>query len=340
MIHRMVRGCLTLAVALILSAGPWFPSGAQGGPEGAVNIEIILDISGSMAQIVENNETRMDAAKRVLADVVGGFPDREGVNVGLRIYGHEGDNTDEGKDESCQSSELVVPVEGVDTRVLLDEIESLQPTGWTPLALSLEESADDLPRASDEAANYVILVTDGLETCGGDPCTASADLHASDAKPTVSVIGFALIPAEQETIACIAEEGAGEVYGAADAGELSNALFTALSTPVPDIEVPTPTPSSEEDGTLEISGSGSIVTEDFPLEAGRYEVTLDLASGCCISLLLFPPSGSEILLFNEIFPGEGGTATDIFEVSESGMYFLDSQNTLGDAEWSVTFEKR
>lgn len=330
---------LLLIFSLVAGWQPGFAQRDDGdAPEGSVNIEIILDVSGSMAQIVDNDETRMDAAKRVLTDVVGGFPDREGVNVGLRIYGHKGDNTDAGKDESCQSSELVVPVEGVDTQGLLDEIESLQPTGWTPLALSLEQSADDFPQASDEASNYVILVTDGLETCGGEPCMTSAELHASDAKATVSVIGLALIPAEQETIACIAEEGGGEVYGAADASELSNALFTALSTPVPDIEKPTP--DSNEDGTLEISGTGSAVTDDFSLETGRYEVTLDLATGCCISVFLYAPSGGEALLFNQIFPGDGGTATVIHEVTEPGMYFIGSENTVGDADWNVTFKKR
>lgn len=106
------------------------------------------------------------------------------------------------------------------------------------------------------------------------------------------------------------------------------------------VSAATPTPvSSGEDGILEISGTGSIVTENFPLEAGRYQVTVDLASGCCISLFIYDPSGNETLLFNEIFSGSsGGTASDIYRVPESGMYFIDSQNT--DGEWTVTFEER
>lgn len=99
-----------------------------------------------------------------------------------------------------------------------------------------------------------------------------------------------------------------------------------------------PIADGDESGPLVISGTGNIVTEDFPLEAGRYEVTVDLASGCCISLYLYGPSGSEDLLLSETFPGEGGTAADIYQVPESGMYFLDSQNT--DADWTVTFKKR
>lgn len=72
----------------------------------------------------------------------------------------------------------------------------------------------------------------------------------------------------------------------------------------------------------------------------RAPVVLGALSHRCISLLLYPPSGSETPLFNQMFPGEGGTAPNIFEVPESGMYFIDSQNTMGDADWIVTFEKR
>ncbi len=106
---------------------------------------------------------------------------------------------------------------------------------------------------------------------------------------------------------------------------------TSASTP--------PTTEGSEGEALVISGTGNIVTEDFPLEAGRYEVTVNLASGCCISLYLFGPSNSEDLLFSEIFQGDtGGTAADIYQVPESGMYFIDSRGT--DADWTVTFESR
>ncbi len=107
-----------------------------------------------------------------------------------------------------------------------------------------------------------------------------------------------------------------------------------------EVSAATPTAaSSGEGGPLVISGSGSIVTQDFALEAGRYQVTLNLATGCCIQLYIYGPSGSEELLFNQIFSGAGGgTVADIYQVSEPGTYFLNSQ--LAEGEWTVTFEKR
>ena len=196
-------------------------------PESTIKVELILDVSGSMAQVIETGETRMDAAKRVIRQVVSAIPEQEGINVGLRIYGFGGDNTDAGKDESCQSSELVAPISGVDKELLLDEIEALQPTGWTPLSLSLERAGEDF-EAGENVTNAAVLITDGLETCGGDPCEVASDLHAADIQLITHVIGFALVPEEQETLGCIAEGGGGMLLSATNAEELSAALFDVL----------------------------------------------------------------------------------------------------------------
>jgi hypothetical protein len=161
----------------------------------------------------------MDAAKRVLNDVVTGIPDRAGVNVGLRIYGHEGDSFEERRNVSCRSSDLVVEVDGVEKRQLRDEIDRLEPTGWTPLALSLERAGDDFEDADDGTVNVVVLVTDGLETCGGDPCQAAGALRDGDQALTTNVVGFALAPDEQATLECIADEGGGRLLGADSADD-------------------------------------------------------------------------------------------------------------------------
>jgi hypothetical protein len=83
-----------------------------------VNVELILDVSGSMAQIIDTGEIRMEVAKRVLNQVLATVPTKPGINVGLRIYGHLGDNSEAGRPISCQASDLVVPVSGVDREVI------------------------------------------------------------------------------------------------------------------------------------------------------------------------------------------------------------------------------
>ena len=92
---------------------------AQTEPGTQVNVELMMDSSGSMAAATDTGEPRIDAAKRVLNQVIDAIPaDRPEINVGFRVFGHKGDNTEAGRAESCQSSELTVPVEGVDKDAL------------------------------------------------------------------------------------------------------------------------------------------------------------------------------------------------------------------------------
>lgn len=192
-----------------------------------VNVELILDLSGSMAADIGGGETRMEAAKRVMNDVIAALPEREGINVGFRIYGHEGNNTEAQRDVSCQSSELVVPIEGVNKDALREQVDAAQPIGWTPISLSLERAGGDF-QAGENISNNIVLVTDGEETCGGDPCAVAGSLQQGDLAVTSHVIGFALNDQQAQTVSCIAEQGAGLNLRAANARELSEALFTVL----------------------------------------------------------------------------------------------------------------
>ena len=197
-------------------------------PTQTVNVELILDSSGSMEQDIGGGETRMQAAKRVMRDVIAAIPEREGINVGFRVYGHRGNNTEAGRAESCQSSELVVPIEGVDKEALNAQVDAATPTGWTPLTLSLERGAEDFAPPPAGTVNAMVMVTDGLETCGGDPCATARAINEGDVRAAIHVVGFGLTAEEQGTISCIAENGGGLNLSAANATELSTALFTIL----------------------------------------------------------------------------------------------------------------
>lgn len=231
----MIRRILT-SVAFLF-AGAWSfaetvsVNGAQENPAPpTVNVEIILDSSGSMASITDTGETRMEAAKRVLNEVVNSVPDREGsVNVGFRIYGHEGDNTEATRSESCRASELLVPVDGVNRDALLTAIESAQPTGWTPIGRSLSRAGEDFPVGGENAVNAIVLVTDGLETCEGDPAAVAQDLHDDEALAlTTYVIGFGTTAEEQLILQGIGDAGGGQLFGASNAQELRASLFSVL----------------------------------------------------------------------------------------------------------------
>ena len=214
-------------LALASSPSAAAPAIQDDQPVRTVNLELILDLSGSMARDIGGGETRMEAAKRVMNDVIDALPEREGVNVGFRIYGHLGDNTEAGRNVSCQSSDLVVPIQGVNKPALRDQVAAAQPIGWTPIALSLQRAGGDF-QPGEGVSNNILLVTDGEETCGGDPCGVAESLATGAANVRTHVVGFALNEEQARLVSCIAERGGGLNLRAASARELSNAIFSVL----------------------------------------------------------------------------------------------------------------
>jgi hypothetical protein len=139
-------------------------------------------------------------------------------------------------------------VDGVDRDALRAQVANYAPVGWTPIALSLERAAADFPAASESVTNAIILVTDGLETCDGDPCAVATSLAQSDAAVTIYVVGFGLDEEELRITSCIADNSGGRIVGAQNADELSAALFTFLE----EVEVVVTT------GFLEIESIGGL----------------------------------------------------------------------------------
>ncbi|MCC6705150.1 MAG: VWA domain-containing protein [Thermomicrobiales bacterium] len=246
--HRVLAYMIILAMIGALVAAIPIKVSAQQGVQNEVNLQIILDSSGSMAEEVSPGVTRVDAARGALHEIIDILPTDPGINVGLRKYGHLGNNTQAGRPTSCQSSELVVPMDGVDKPALTEQVDAFEAVGWTPIALSLNRSAADFPAASDNVKNAVVLVTDGLETCGGNPCTASRGLINGPGAVVTHVIGFALREDERALLQCIVDESGGLLLGADNAEELRDAIFTVLE----EVEVVVTT------GELEIESIGGL----------------------------------------------------------------------------------
>ena len=209
------------------SASP--STSAAANPASVINSELILDSSGSMAEATSTGESRIDAAKGVLSNVIDTIPTDTGrINVGFRVFGHTGNNTEAGRAESCQGTELRVPIDGVDRAALHAQVDVYQPVGWTPITLALTEAAKDFPAADPSISNSMILVTDGLETCDGDPCAAATAIAQGDVHATINVVGFGTSQEETNTLSCIANNSGGQLLTANNYDELLAALFTIL----------------------------------------------------------------------------------------------------------------
>ena len=76
----------------------------------------------------------------------------------------------------------------------------------------------------------MVLLTDGQETCGGDPAAVIEELVADGVNVSLNVIGFAILDDELKAqFAEWAELGNGEYYDAGDAELLGNALERSMT---------------------------------------------------------------------------------------------------------------
>ena len=194
--------------------------GGVNAPEGElpkqVNVEILLDASGSMAGRVSGG-VKMDLAKEAIRNFASKLP--EGAQVALRVYGHKGSNQQKDKELSCKSTEVVYPLGAYDKSSFQKSLNKFRPTGWTPLAAAIEQAKNDLSgKTGENVENIIYVVSDGIETCGGDPVKAAKELHQSEIQAIVNIIGFDVDNAGQRALKKVAEAGGGK-YTTVSTGE-------------------------------------------------------------------------------------------------------------------------
>jgi len=175
---------------------------------------IILDTSSSMAETFESS-TKIDVAKQVLQEVVTDLPDN--MRVGLRIFG------------GCDVSRLIRPISALDKTALKAQVQSIETGGPTPIAYALEQAKADFADVS--GTKLILLVSDGMETCKGNPVAAAKALLAAGYKLRIDVVGFDVAgqPQARDQLKEIAQTTNGEYYSAQSSAELRAALQTSIT---------------------------------------------------------------------------------------------------------------
>lgn len=177
---------------------------------------ILLDASGSMNN-TSDGTTRMELAKEAIGNFIDILP--ENSTVSLRVYGHEGTGSDDDKKLSCSSTESLYNGE-MNEKEFMKALQAVQPAGWTPIANALEESEKDIPENSSTAIVYV--VSDGIETCDGDPVKVAEQLNQKGVQPIINIIGFQVDDEAQELLKQVAEAGKGEFTYAGNKQDLED----------------------------------------------------------------------------------------------------------------------
>ncbi|TPK68947.1 VWA domain-containing protein [Mesorhizobium sp. B2-4-15] len=196
----------------------------------ANKVIIILDASGSMwAQI--DGKPKLEIARESLRTVLQSVPAED--EIGFMAYGHR-------EKGSCDDIQLIVPPQAGSASAITAAADSLKFLGKTPLTAAVKQAAEALRYTEDKAT--VVLITDGLETCGGDPCALGKELKASGVDFTADVVGFGLTADEGKQIACLADNTGGKYIQASDEKALQEALVQTVAAPAPE-PAPAPAPA-------------------------------------------------------------------------------------------------
>lgn len=179
---------------------------------------LILDGSGSMwGQI--GGENKIVIARRVLSELVAQRP--EGSELGLVAYGHR-------REGDCEDIETLIPLSSLDRAAVGAAVEGINPKGKTPITAAVEHTFEAL---GDTGPATVILLSDGLETCGGDPCKAVRLARELGRELILHVVGFDVEGEDLSQLQCMAQAGGGLFLPADDAQSLAEALDTAAALP-------------------------------------------------------------------------------------------------------------
>lgn len=168
------------------------------------HLALLIDASGSMRAKV-GGKTKMDSAKQSVKEFARLLTDFS--TISLRSYGNEGTGDDKDKALSCSSTEQLYQGE-YDQKAFDQAVNELEPAGWTPIALALNSVVEDIPTDADEVIVYI--VSDGIETCDGDPVAAAKSLIDSDIQTIVNIIGFDVDNEGQKLLKEVAKAGGGE----------------------------------------------------------------------------------------------------------------------------------
>lgn len=159
-------------VFLAAAAGCCLPMQAFGAES---NLVFVLDGSGSMWGRV-GGSIKIVEAKQVMGDLLADVP--SGVDISLVAYGHR-------RKGDCTDIETLAAF-GTPSTTIAEQVKGLTPLGKTPITDSLQKGADQL--AGRDGPSSLVLVSDGIETCKGDPCALAETLRAGGIELVISTL--------------------------------------------------------------------------------------------------------------------------------------------------------
>jgi len=252
---RLVRAALwTLLATALLTAPAVFGVTER-------SIELVLDASGSMNGRLADGTVKLEAAKAAVAKLVKGLD--PAVRLSYRAYGHQSPRAA----HDCRDTQLLAGFDTVEAlrADVLRKTGALRAQGYTPITYVIGLAADDL-KAEAVAERIIVLVSDGKETCEGDPCATAQKLKEADAKLVVHTVGLGVDDATRFQLQCVADATGGTYFDPGNKGELADSLKTAAAAPPEEATIQIA--KKPGPGRLEIKKAGLLGHDVLDAESG------------------------------------------------------------------------
>ncbi|WP_228931055.1 vWA domain-containing protein [Roseibium aggregatum] len=208
----------------------------------------ILDGSGSMWGQIDK-VAKITTAKETMTQLMDNVPAE--ARIGLMTYG----TTDK---KSCRDVRVLNPV-GASRSDIKDSIAAIKPLGKTPISWSLAMGMEQLVASEPtDVQKSLVLISDGIETCDGDPCTIAAGAPFLGVNMKVHVVGFDVDAQARQQLQCIAEKGGGKYFDVSNTAGFGDAMAEVIQVAQ---AAPEPAPVAEPEPEPE--PAGPVITEFF-----------------------------------------------------------------------------
>ena len=204
---------IVLFLALLLGSREFLPASAMA--KDPIWVEIILDASGSML-LEKNGETKIQAAKKMLTAFIQSL-EKDGVRVSLLAFGHR-------SSKGCKDIQTLLDFYEKDEARLKEIIFDVNPqvNAKTPLAATMKMAHKSLKEK--EGVRRLIVLTDGEDTCKGDPCKVAAELK-KDLDVKIYLVAFGVPdPKSFKELQCIGDMPEGDKNPPQTAEQLADML--------------------------------------------------------------------------------------------------------------------
>jgi|GEM_PF-6101353 len=230
-----------IALSLVISCAAAVRADESG------QVLFILSGSGSMGMHTDGT-AKLDLAKKTVAELMEGFKRKPALKTGLRLYGHN--------EKSCDDTELAVPPADNSQEQISYKAGNLAPRGYSPLSKAMLAAEGDFDKTAP-GPKEIVIISDGKDSCAGDPCAAAKTLKANGIVTKVHAIGFGSRPEELRKMECLAKPFAGVTVNYDNAAKL---LFQYYQIPAPAQPAPVARENTTTTTVVTQTGAASSVT--------------------------------------------------------------------------------